>query len=403
MIRASALAALLLVTACDAPPEAPPAAAAPVAEPAPSPPPATAPAPAAPPVPAEAAAPAAVELALPVRGEGPPLPAADAVLTRIAIGSCAEETDPMPIFAAVATARPDLFLFIGDNVYGDPRPRDPEAADPTLPRLRKAYGDLNLNAHFSAFNMAAPMLAVWDDHDYGLNDAGAEFAGRELSERIFETYWGPAALGTDHPGVYGARVWGPPGRRVQVILLDTRFFRTPLKRGGPDANNRRPYLPQTEAGASMLGEAQWRWLEAELRKPAEVRLLVSSIQVLAEGHPFESWDKMPNERRRLFDTVRRTGAKGVLLVSGDRHVAAMYSQAGLAPYPLREMTTSSLNLNFVREDLEKGPNQIGRVYTPANFGLVEIDWRARRVAMSVRAADGEAVRTLETPFRDLGL
>jgi len=353
--------------------------------------------------PAQAAPAPAPEGVFPVRGEGPPLPAADAVLTRIAVGSCSEETDPLPIFAAVAAARPELFLYLGDNVYGDPRPGDPEWGDPALPKLRQAYGDLNLNAHFAAFNMAAPMLATWDDHDFGLNDGGADFAGRELAERLFETYWGPAALGTDHPGVYGARVFGPQGRRVQIILLDTRFFRSPLKRGPQPPGRRGPYVARTEPGATLLGEAQWRWLAAELRRPAEVRLLASSIQVLADGHGFEAWDKLPNERRRLFDTVRLSGAKGVVLLSGDRHVAALYKAADLAPYPLSEMTASSLNLDFVRSDAERSSGQIGRVYTPANFGLVEIDWPGRTLTLSVRALDGAVVRRLDVPFGEIGV
>lgn len=341
--------------------------------------------------------------ASPVRGEGPPLPAATAVLTRIAVGSCSEETRGLPIFAAVAAARPDLFLYIGDNVYGDPRPGDPAFGDPKLPTLRQAYADLNLNAHFSAFNMSTPMLAVWDDHDYGMNDAGAEFAGRETAERLFETYWGPAAVGTDHPGVYGARTFGPEGRRVQIIMLDTRFFRTPLKKGEPDARGRRPYVAQTDAGSTLLGEAQWAWLAAELRKPAEVRLLVSSIQVLSDTHPYESWDKMPGEQRRLYDTIRASGAKGVVLVSGDRHVAAMYRRTGLTTYPLNEMTTSSLNLDFVRSDAEQASAQIGKVYTPVNFGLVEIDWTGRKLSLSVRGLDGAPQRTLAATFREIGL
>lgn len=340
---------------------------------------------------------------LPVRGEGPSPPAPGAVLTRIAVGSCSEETEPLPILAAVAETKPDLFLYIGDNVYGDARPTEPEFADPTLPKLRQAYADLNLNAHFAAFNMAAPMLATWNDHDFGLNDGGADFAGRDQAERIFETYWGPAAVGTDHPGVYGARTFGPPGRRVQIIMLDTRFFRSPLKTGEPDGTGRRPYVAQTDPAATMLGEDQWRWLAAELKKPAEVRLLVSSIQVLSENHPFEAWATMPNERLRLYETIRASGAKGVVLLSGDRHVGAMYRKAGLIAYPLSEMAASSLNLSVVKDDSEWSPAQVGRVYTPVNFGLVEIDWAGRKLSLSVRGLDGSPQRTLLVPFGQIGI
>jgi alkaline phosphatase D len=357
--------------------------------------------------PSEAAAdspPAAAQAGtpLPVRGDAPPLPSPDKVLTRIALGSCSEETRPLPIFAAVAAAKPDLFLWLGDNVYGDQRPTAGETPDPGLPKLRQAYEDLNLNAHFSAFNMSTPSLATWDDHDYGRNDAGADFAGRETAERMFETYWGPAALGGDHPGVYGARIFGPPGRRVQIILLDTRFFRSALKRGEPDAEGRRAYAPQADPAATMLGEAQWQWLEEELRRPAEVRLLASSIQVLSDNHPYEAWWTMPNEQRRLLETIRASGAKGVIALSGDRHVAALYRRRRGLTYPLHELTASSLNKPFVQDDSELASTQLGRVYTPVNFGMVEIDWARRTVGLSVRGLDGAAVRSLTVPFSELG-
>ena len=351
---------------------------------------------------ATSAEPAPAE-SLPVRGEGPPLPADGAVLTRIAVGSCSEETKDLPIFAAVAAAKPDLFLYVGDNVYGDVRANEPGADDPALPKLKQAYADLALNAQFAAFNMSTPILATWNDHDFGRNDAGAEFPFKERAERMFESFWTTASLGNDHPGVYGARTFGPAGQRVQVIMLDTRFFRSGLKKGEPDANGRRPYVPQTEPGATLLGDAQWRWLEAELKRPADIRLLVSSIQVLSDNHPFEAWWTMPAEQKRLYDIVRASRAKGVVLVSGDRHVGALYRKVGLAPYPLHELTASSLNRDFVKSDAEMGSAQLGKVYTPANFGLIEIDWKARSLALSVRGLDGAAVRRLAIPFRDLGL
>lgn len=355
------------------------------------------------PTPELAREPMAAEPGLPVRGDGPPLPAPNQLLTRIALGSCSEETRDLPILAAVMEARPDLFLMLGDNVYGDVRAGAAGADDPRLPKLGQAYADMAVNAQFSALNMGVPILATWDDHDFGLNDGGAEFAGRERAERLFESFWTTASLGGDHPGVYGARTFGPPGRRVQILMLDTRFFRSPLRKGEPNAAGRRPYVAQTDPAATMLGEAQWRWLEAALREPAEVRLLVSSIQVLSDNHPYEAWWTLPGEQRRLFDTVRRSGARGVVTLSGDRHVAALYRRSGVLPYPLHELTASSLNLNFVRDDSEMGSAQIGPVYTPANFGLVEIDWAGRALTLSVRGLGGSVERRLQIPFSDLGL
>ena len=61
----------------------------------------------------------------------------------------------------------------------------------------------------------------------------------------------------------------------------------------------------------MLGDAQWAWLAERLREPAALRLIVSSIQVLAEGHGWERWSNLPKERQRLFDLIRDTGARSV--------------------------------------------------------------------------------------------
>ena len=388
-MKLSPFLAVLVLAACAHPQPVPPTPAAAPATAEAAPPPVAA-------APAAAAEPAEF---LPVRGDGPPPLSLDRPLTRIALGSCSEETAPIPILAAVAAFRPDLFLYVGDNVYGDA-----VSGDMKLPELRKAYADLSMNAHFSAFNMAFPILATWDDHDYGLNDAGADFPAREVSERVFETFWRDAALGGGRPGVYGARTYGPPGYRVQVILLDTRFFRSALRRSEtPNASGYRPYLADRDPAKTMLGEAQWAWLADELKKPAEIRLVASSIQVLADGHPFERWGTLPRERDRLERTIARSGARGVVLLSGDRHVGALYRRSTSVPYPLHELTASSLNLATPRASPEASVGQIGAVVTAANFGAVEIDWPGRALTLSVRGMDGAPERRLAIPFARLGL
>ena len=114
---------------------------------------------------------------------------------------------------------------------------------------------------------------------------------------------------------------------MQVILLDTRWFRSALKpsddRGKPGKER---YLPDADPAKTMLGEAQWRWLEEQLRQPAELRLLVSSIQVVAEGHGWERWGNFPLERQRLYRLIADTRAQGVVFLSGDRHVGALYRE-----------------------------------------------------------------------------
>jgi len=321
----------------------------------------------------------------------------DNVITRVAFGSCAQQEKPQPIWPAVRAADPDLFLFMGDNVYGDVKSAD-------LAELRAAYRAMADIDALNAFRKQVPVLAVWDDHDYGLNDAGADFPYRDQSKALFLEAWDVAL---DDPrrhraGLYHQKIVGPAGQRLQIIMLDTRYFRSPLTRKPRAGSGTDAYKPDDDPTKTLLGAEQWRWLEAALNQPAEVRLIVSSIQVLAQGHRFEKWDNLPRERQRLFDLIKRTRATGVLLLSGDRHFSAFYKLDQATHYPLFEVTASSLNLPF-RPKNPALPHRIGPVVGVANFGLIAIDWSAQRLTLDIRDADNRVVEKMAVNLKDLGV
>lgn len=196
-----------------------------------------------------------------------PLPDATAI-ERIGFGSCLDQRLAMPIWSAIVDARPELFLMLGDNVYGD-------VSGPEMGELKAAYAELARNSDFERARAAMPFMATWDDHDLGLNDASATFAHKAASARLFHAFWGllPAA-GADG-GVQSSRIIGPAGRRVQVIMLDTRSFRSAFKKRDLIERNRDPgggtFVADADPDKTMLGAAQWAWLEAELAKPAVSR------------------------------------------------------------------------------------------------------------------------------------
>jgi alkaline phosphatase D len=327
---------------------------------------------------------AAAVRGLPVAPPGAPLPAPTATLTRIAFGSCQTAEQPIPLLDRMAADKPQLAIFMGDNVYGDAR-----AGDMSLPELKAQYALLATRPEFVRLRAAAPSLATWDDHDFGWNDAGGDFSGRFMAKRLFETFWGARTSRPD--GVYDAFVFGPAGRRVQIILLDTRFARTPLRRLPREGDWGR-YEPNTDPQQRMLSDGQWSWLAGQLRQPADLRFIVSSIQVLADGHGWEAWRTLPREQARLYETVRASGAKGVVFVSGDRHIAGLYRQDAVIGYAAYELTTSSLNLSHRAMSAERSSNQIGDMYAPVNYGLATVDWDARRVTLEVRDSAGAPVR-----------
>jgi alkaline phosphatase D len=150
----------------------------------------------------------------------------------------------------------------------------------------------------------------------------------------------------------------------------------------------------------MLGEAQWAWLRKCLQEPAELRLIVSSIQVVVEGHGWERWGNLPRERQRLYDLIASTRARGVVFLSGDRHIGALYRESQGTPYSLTEITSSGINRQFVNAR-EQGPNRLGELYPRVNFGTVEIDWPNRRVTLSLRDEDGAVQRHVSLALDDL--
>jgi alkaline phosphatase D len=319
-------------------------------------------------------------------------------LTRIAFGSCAEQADQQPIWDAILAYKPELFIFAGDNVYGDFSTAD---AGP----LRKAYATANAIAGYNKLRDSVSHLAVWDDHDYGINDGGGDFAHKAVSKDLFLDFWKvPASdVRRTREGIYDSHIIGPPGMRVQIILLDMRWFRSPLKitdqRGAPGKER---YLPDPDPAKAMLGETQWAWLADELRKPAELRLLVSSIQVLAEGHGWERWGNFPLERQKLLDTIRDSRAKGVVLLSGDRHIGALYRETPADMPPLYEATSSGINKAFSAAK-EPGPNRLGALYAAPNFGVVDIDWWARKITLALRDEAGTPQRSVDITFDELQL
>jgi alkaline phosphatase D len=314
--------------------------------------------------------------------------ASNTALTRIAFGSCARESDPQPIWDAIVAGRPELFIFTGDNIYGD-------TADMNV--MRAKYALLAAQPGFARLRELCPNLATWDDHDLGKGDGGAEFPAKRESQAAFLDFFG---VPEDSPrrrqeGVYHSAVFGPAGRRVQVILLDTRFFRSPLKPApkAPKGTPRRgKYLPNHDPGVTFLGDAQWRWLEARLKEPAELRLLVTSTQAISEEHGAETWANFPAERARLFRLIRSTRASGVLMLSGDRHHAEISrlnadDPAGVG-YTLYDITASSLNRGPKQlPDGERNRHRVSDLYLLNNFGVIEIDWNRPDPAVALRIHD----------------
>lgn len=291
-------------------------------------------------------------------------------ITNIAFGSCSRQSLPQPLWDDIVAQKPDLWIWLGDNIYGDSENMD---------TLRAKYDRQKSNLIYQQLRRSTPIIGVWDDHDYGVNDGGKEYPKRKESQQVMLDF---LDIPTDSPlrtqeGAYSTHVYGPKGQRVKVILLDARYFRDPLKKDGK-AN-----IP--DPSGDILGETQWKWLEHQLtNSDADVHIIGSGIQVLPEEHIYEKWANFPTARQRLLDLIGKTKPKGAMLISGDRHMAefSKVSVPGLG-YDLYDITSSGLtHVSAPHEEANR--HRVGKIITELNYALITINWQDKPLTATVR-------------------
>lgn len=300
-------------------------------------------------------------------------------VSRVFFGSCIKQDQPMPLLAKMADQSPELMIFLGDNIYGDSEDMDV---------LRAKYNKLGSDKGFQRLRQSCPTLATWDDHDFGVNDGGADYPKRKESEKAFEDFWfsDTGMPARSRPGVYDAHFYGPPGKRLQVIMLDTRYFRSPLKKGDKRVGG--SWIPDADPSKTILGETQWKWLEEQLSQPANVRIIASSIQFLAEDAGQETWSNLPLERQRMLDLVKRTKAEGVIFISGDRHWSELSALHDDVPYRIYDFTSSSFNQLHGRGTPTKNRFRLlPETYHQENYGIISIDWAAPTPSVTLEIRD----------------
>jgi alkaline phosphatase D len=297
------------------------------------------------------------------------------------------------VWEAVLEQQPDLFIFLGDNVYGDTR---------DMRVLRGCYDALNAKPGFKKLRDTVPIIAMWDDHDFGENDAGAGYDMCVQSREVFLDFWGEPAGSPrrQRDGVYAAYVFGPDGQRVQLILPDLRTHRSPIAtrdfggtsyeawaaekakegRGTPG-----PYARIARGNASMLGETQWQWLEQQFQVPCDVRIFASSLQVLADFPGWECWNVYLSDYQRLLNVVRRQRAGGMVFLSGDTHYGELSKLDSGVPYPLWDVTSSGLT--EVWPNVPPNQRRQGDLVREVNFGMVNIDWAGAATAIRLQVHD----------------
>ena len=318
-------------------------------------------------------------------------------VTKIAFGSCSNpRRKDQSIYQAILDQKPDLFLFIGDNIYGDTT---------DMKVFKKKYQALGNIEGYQKLQAQTQVLATWDDHDFGINDGGKSYPKRVESQQLFLDFFNDPkdSVRRTRPGIYTSYSFGKKGQVVQIILFDTRYFRDELprlKKEEKKAGTVGWYEPTKDTSKTLLGADQWKWLEQQLQVKADVRILASSIQMLSYEKGMENWGNVPHERQRLFDLLKKHRANHTVAISGDVHFTEL-SKVMIGDYPFYDLTSSGMT--HVSNGWAKAKNsfRVGESHAQLNAGLIEIDWQKSILTLS--SINNKGDRLIEHPiqFSDL--
>lgn len=308
---------------------------------------------------------------------------------RINFLGCIRQYEPAPALNSYPQLNSDLSLWIGDNIYADTQ------TDPSV--IEESYAQLASFEAFQRLKEQTHFLVTWDDHDYGDNNETKHYHLKDESKQLFREFWELEELiPEDRDGIYYSETFRVKGHDVQFIMLDVRY-------------NLDEVDPLGEG--DVLGENQWIWLEQQLKQPADLRFIASGMQILLnKENGSETWMKFPDAHHRLMETVKTTGAEGVIFLTGDQHYGEVNRMRGALDYDAIELQFASVN------QIEEPENNIYRVSTVASsehsFAYIDLfldeyendqryiqfyvkDHETRQVEVSYRVNLEELYRTIE--------
>ena len=253
-------------------------------------------------------------------------------------GSCAYFNEPIydrpgtpygydsSIFETMAKEKSSFMLWLGDNWYT----REPDylsewglwyraSRDRSLPVLQK-------------FLKAMPHYAIWDDHDYGPNDADKSYALKETSRKVFMNYWGNPSYGSNQQGIYTRVSYGD----CDFFLMDDRYFRSNDEMNGYAYGKPNP-------DKRMWGAEQMEWLKNSLlQSKAVFKFIVTGSQTLNPASPYDCLQDYPIEFQDLMGYLTAENINGVLFLTGDRHHSEVIRYERPNAYSLYDITSSPL-------------------------------------------------------------
>ncbi len=303
----------------------------------------------------------------------------------LAFGSCNNQFTTNTLWKEILKNKPDIFIWGGDIIYCDTY---------DMEFMKKNYIHQKNDSSYMDFINQVETIGTWDDHDYGINDGGVEYSKKDSVQQLFLDFFD---IDQNDPrrsqqGVYFSKKVRINEHLLNLIILDTRYFRSNLTK---DPTGAKRYIPNKGGEGTFLGDNQWNWLENELNNSnADFNIIMSSVQFLSYKHGFESWGTMPHEVKKLKNLIADSNAKGVIILSGDRHIAEIsVDSIPNITYPLIDITSSGLTHSYTSFKGEENPYRIGNVVSNQNFGILNFDLTNNTITMEIRGESNKLYQT----------
>ncbi len=308
----------------------------------------------------------------------------------LAFGSCNNQFTTNTLWKEILKNKPDIFIWGGDIIYCDTY---------DMKFMKKNYAQQKNDSSYMDFTKQVETIGTWDDHDYGINDGGAEYSKKDSVQQLFLDFFD---IDQNDPrrsqqGVYFSKKIEINEHLLNLIVLDTRYFRSNLTK---DPTGAKRYIPNKGGEGTFLGDNQWNWLEKEMNNSnADFNIIMSSVQFLSFKHGFESWGTMPHEVKKLKNLIADSNAKGVIILSGDRHIAEIsVDTIANIPYPLMDITSSGLTHSYTSFKGEENPNRVGNVVSEKNFGILKFDLTNNTVTIEIRGENNKLYQTYSQKY-----
>lgn len=275
------------------------------------------------------------------------------------------------VLSVLSSKQPDLMIWLGDNTYYR------EIDWNTASGLRHRWNHTRSTPELQPLLGAAHNYAIWDDHDYGPNDADRTYRLKAEALENHKLFWANQTYGIPGvDGVFGRFEWAD----VEFFMLDDRYHRSP--NNAPD-----------DAGKTMFGKDQFQWLKDALASSnATFKIVANGNQMLNPTLGGETFSRYTDEYHELLRYIKERRIPGVVFLSGDRHLTELIALRDSTFYPLYDYTSSSLTAGLSTFKEENAAVVDGTLVNDAhNFGILRFSGPRRDRKLTMECWDFKGV------------